>query len=160
MRAWARMTAEDLHWRPWPVLIAIFAASCHVVTADGEKAKAAAAVSRVRALYNAQDFATILAESSQVMRREVPARVVLDSLRQSRQKFGAFRGVTAEDVTVVMGTPIAVRAVYHSQYDSGPVTEVFDFVNEGGPQRLTVFKIFTGTIPFPKPQSGSSQTRP
>lgn len=117
-----------------------------VVYADEEKAKASLAVSKFHERLNAAAFDQIIEHSSERLKRDVPPDVVLRSLREAHEQFGSFIKTSDAKLNVLPGPPVEVRGVYTSNYANGLATEVFSLIDEGGAQRLLLFKIYPGRI--------------
>jgi hypothetical protein len=116
------------------------------VYADDEKAKASLAVSKFHERLNAAAFDKIIEHSSERLKKDVPRDVVLRSLREAHEQFGSFVKTVDAKLSVLPGPPVEVRGVYTSNYANGLATEVFSLIDEGGAQRLLLFKIYPGRI--------------
>jgi hypothetical protein len=114
---------------------------------DEEKASTTKAIDELHARFNGSQFDKIYDNSCPAYRKSRKRDDAVGAMKLTQQQFGAFREITHSEMNVIVGAPVQVRAIYNSNFDKGPATELFGFLldEEGNPQ-LAEYHIYPGTM--------------
>jgi hypothetical protein len=104
------------------------------------------AIDQLHNRLNLGRFDEIYGNTSEAYRTSRKRHDALEAMKLTRVQFGAFREATHTAVSVIVGAPVRIRAVYNSTFEKGDATELFVFLKEAEGPRLADYQIYPGTV--------------
>jgi|GEM_PF-2434179 hypothetical protein len=134
-------------------LLVLFCDSCQVkikpeFVAD-DKQLAQKEIDTLHQRFNSGDFETIYAQEASGLKQVIGKDKFFAFLSDVHNNFGDFKGIIDKRITVIMGSPVQLRAVCNSQFDKEVLTEMFIFLRDGGQIQLANYQIAKGPAKLP-----------
>ena len=104
------------------------------------------AIDQLHNRLNLGRFDEIYGNTSEAYRSSRKRDDALEAMKLTRVQFGAFREATHTALSVIVGAPVQIRAVYNSTFEKGDATELFVFLKEPQGPRLADYQIYPGTV--------------
>lgn len=96
--------------------------------------------------FNGGKYAEIYENASEYMWKVQSKETIISGFELVGKELGNFTRVQDSRLNVIVGTPVQVRVVYVSEFQSGSVTEIFNFVKEGSKVKLASYRVSKGAV--------------
>lgn len=112
-------------------------------------------VEKFHARANANQLDDIYDEADPLFQRSISKDAWVAFMHAKRDQYGRFGRVITAKFNVVQKAPVRIRAQYQSEFEKGPVTEVFAFIRDGSEIRLAAYGILPPQTTTTTPGTGS-----
>lgn len=100
--------------------------------------------------FNNEKYMEICEKASEYLWKGQGKETTINTFNEAHKTLGKYRIVRDSRSKVIVGTPVQIRVVYVSSFDSGDVTEIFNFVKEGNGVKLASYKVSEGGVDLNK----------
>lgn len=99
------------------------------------------AIEKFHQLMAADDFNTIYQDAHELFKQTVSREQLFVGMTSVKQKYGRLVKVTSEQLDVIIGAPIQIRAIYYTTFQKGKAIEMFTYVKQNDDVKLVKYVI-------------------
>lgn len=96
--------------------------------------------------FNNEQYLEICEKASEYLWQGQGKEATIKTFNEAHKALGKYGKVKDSRIKVIVGTPVQIRVIYISSFDSGDVTELFNFVKEGNRVKLASYKVSEGGV--------------